>query len=252
MSAQLPVRLVFLGAKPIGYQCLEHLIAMRESLSVEITGVLTQSRKEFAAESDVAALAARHAIPVLQSLSEVPDCDILYSVQYHEILKQADIDKARKIAVNLHMAPLPEYRGCNQFSMAIIDDRREFGTTIHRIDTRIDHGDILFQQRFPVPEGSWVQDLYDQTFAASVSLFRDTLPAIIAGDYSLVPQSTLESAYGTSLHLRKEIAGLKQIDLSWDAAKIDRYVRATSMPGFEPPYALIGGRKVHFLPSTVS
>lgn len=252
MSSELPVRLVFLGSKPIGYQCLDYLVAMRETLPIEIAGVLTQSRKEFGADSDVAGLAAQYAIPVFQSLSEVPDCDILYSVQYHEILKQEDIDKAGKIAVNLHMAPLPEYRGCNQFTMAIIDDKREFGTTIHRIDTRIDHGDVLFQQRFPVREGCWVEELYDQTFDASISLFRETLPAIIAGDYTLTPQSALESVYGTSLHLRKEIGRLKQIDLSWDAAKIDRYIRATSMPGFEPPYTIIGGRKIHFLPSTVS
>jgi methionyl-tRNA formyltransferase len=252
MSSQLPVRLVFLGSKPIGYQCLDHLIAVRASLSIEIAGVLTQYRKEFGAGADVAALATQHGIPVLTSLDEVPDCDLLYSVQYHEILKQPVIDKAAKIAVNLHMAPLPEYRGCNQFSMAIIDDKKEFGTTIHRIDTRIDHGDILFQKRFAVPSGCWVQELYELTFDASVALFRDTLPDLIAGTYTLTPQAELVAQYGTSLYLRKEIAALKNIDLSWDAEQIQRYIRATSMPGFEPPYTIIGGQKIYFSPSPVS
>lgn len=246
MSSQLPVRLVFLGSKPIGLHCLDHLIDMRGSLNIEIAGVLTQQRKEFGTGADVAALAASYDIPVLQSVADIPECDILYSVQYHEILKQPTIDKAAKIAVNLHMAPLPEYRGCNQFSMAIIDGKKEFGTTIHRIDTRIDHGDILFQKRFPVPDNCWVNELYDLTEDASFALFTETLPAIIAGTYTMTPQADLVETYGTSLHLRREIAALKQIDLSWDAEKIDRYIRATSMPGFEPPYTIAGGKKIYF------
>ena len=238
--------IVFLGSKPIGYECLAHLIAMQQSLDYTISGVLTRRRKEFSQEADISALAQEAGIPLLETLQDVPDCDIIYSVQHHEILKQETIGKARQIAVNLHMAPLPEYRGCNQFSMAILDGKKTFGTTLHRIDTRIDHGDILFQERFPVPDGCWVNDLYELTFAASLALFKETLPSVIAGDYPLIAQQTLEAEHGTALHFRDEIAALKQIDLSWDAEKINRHIRATSMPGFEPPYTLIGGEKVYF------
>jgi methionyl-tRNA formyltransferase len=219
------------------------------ALGVEVKGVLARQRKEFGTGADVARLSMEHHVPVLHSLHEVPPCDIIYSVQYHQLLKQETIDKAAQIAVNLHMAPLPEYRGCNQFTMALLDGRQEFGTTIHQIDARIDHGDVLFQQRFPVPDDCWVQDLYDLTYEASVALFKHTLPALICGEYSPTPQAALEAQFGTSLHYRKEIAGLKEIDLGWDADKIARYVRATSMPGFEPPYALIGNRKVYLTPT---
>lgn len=246
MSGRILKKIVFLGSKPIGYECLAHLIAMRDEFGFSIEGVLTQQRKEFNPEKDLGLLAQQAGIPLLHSLDEVPACDILYSVQHHEILKQPVIGKAAQIAVNLHMAPLPEYRGCNQFSMAIIDGKKEFGTTIHRIDTRIDHGDILFQERFAIPEDCWVQDLYDQTHDASLQLFRDSLGALIEGQYTLQPQQALEALYGSSLHFRKEINALKQIDLAWDAEKIDRHIRATSMPGFEPPYTLIGDRKVYF------
>ena len=116
-------------------------------LDLKVIGVLTQARKEFGGDNDLAGLATAHNIPVLNSLDELPECDFLYSVQYHEILKQEHINKATKLAVNLHMAPLPEYRGSNQFSFAIIEGRSEFGTTIHQMDARIDHGDILFQKR---------------------------------------------------------------------------------------------------------
>jgi methionyl-tRNA formyltransferase len=239
-------KLVFLGSKPIGYECFAYLISQKDTLGVEIAGLITHARKEFGTAHDLNTLANEHAIPIIDSLEELPGCDILYSVQYHEVLKEGHIQKAREIAVNLHMAPLPEYRGANQFSFAILEEKKEFGTTIHKIDSRIDHGDILFQKRFPIPEHCWVNELYDLTYNASLRLFQQTLAHLVTGNYKPVPQDALVAKFGTSLHYRKEMAALKQIDLNWTKEKIERHIRATSMPGFEPPYTIINGEKIHF------
>lgn len=239
-------KLVFLGSKPIGYNCLNYLISQKDALNVDIIGLLTHARKEFGNAHDLATLAEEHNIPMLDGPDDIPECDILYSVQHHQILKQQHIDQAKQIAVNLHMAPLPEYRGSNQFSYAIIDGKEEFGTTIHKMDVRIDHGDILFQKRFPIPEACWVTELYDLTFQASERLFAQTLAHVVNGNYTPVPQQSLVHKYGTALHLRKEIADIKRIDLNWDKEKIARHIRATSMPGFEPPYCIIEGKKMYF------
>ena len=239
-------KVVFLGSKPIGYECLAYMISQQDELNIEIAGVLTHSRKEFGNAHDLNVLAGEHNIPLINSLAELPECDIMYSVQYHEVLKQEHIDKAKQITVNLHMAPLPEYRGANQFSFALIEGKKEFGTTIHKIDTRIDHGDILFQKRFPIPENCWVGDLYQLTYDASLNLFRQTLAHVVDNKFSAVPQEALTAKYGVSLHFKKEMATIKIIDLAWDKEKIERYIRATSMPGFEPPYCIIDGKKIHF------
>lgn len=242
----LQKKIVFLGSKPIGFECLSYLISQQQELNVKVIGLLTHARKEFGNAYDLSALANDNGIPLLNGLADIPECDIIYSVQHHEILEKAHIEKATQVAVNLHMAPLPEYRGSNQFSFAIIEEKTEFGTTIHKIDHRIDHGDILFQKRFPIPGGCWVHDLYQLTYNASVKLFSQTLKHIIEGKYQPVPQQSLEAKYGTSLHMRSEAAALKAIDLNWSKDKIERHIRATSMPGFEPPYCIIAGQKVHF------
>lgn len=239
-------KVVFLGSKPIGYHCLAYMIAQQESLNIEVVAVLTQSRKEFGGANDLNELAQQNNIPTLNSPDDIPECDILYSVQYHQILKQQHIDKAKTIALNLHMAPLPEYRGANQFSFAILEDKEEFGTTIHQVDSRIDHGAILFQRRFPIPDNCWVNELYELTYEHSLKLFKSTLANIMAGQYDLVPQQVLEAKYGTSLHYKNEISTLKQIDLDWESDKIQKHIRATYMPGFEPPYCIINGEKIYF------
>jgi methionyl-tRNA formyltransferase len=241
-----PKKVVFLGSKPIGYECLAHLISLKDALNIEISGLLTHSRKEFGSTHDLNILAQKHQIPVLDGLDDIPACDIIYSVQCREILRQQHIDKAKQAAVNLHMAPLPEYRGSNQFSFAIIEEKKEFGATIHLIDTGIDHGDILFQKRFPIPENCWVNDLYQLTYRSALNLFKQTLSHIFTGNYQPIAQELLIPKYGASLHYKKEVADIKVIDLSWSKEKIERHIRATSMPGFEPPYCVIDGKKIHF------
>ncbi len=242
----MATKIVFLGSKPIGYQCLQYLLDHKDALNVEVIGLRTRLRTEFGEGNDLTELASKFNIPLLASLDDMPECDIIYSVQHHELLKAAHIQKASKIAVNLHLAPLPEYRGCNQFSFAIMDEVKEFGVSIHEIDTRIDHGALLFEERFSVPENCWVNDLYELTFRAAIRLFQTSLEDLIQGKYTKIPQSELLKTRTENLHFRNEIQTLKQIDLNQDAKSIEKALRATYMPGFEPPYALLNGKKVHF------
>lgn len=237
---------MFLGSKPIGYHCLHYLIQQKENLNLEILGILTNDNSTFSQALSLKNLATENQIPIIDSLEEMPEADFIYSVQYHEILKQKDINKAMVMALNLHMAPLPEFRGCNQFSFAIAENRKEFGTTIHKMDTGIDHGDILFEKRFLIPDNCWVDELYNLTFSASIDLFIETIHDILQGNINLIPQNDLIDERGTSMHYRSEIHDLKIIDLSWSKDQIERTIRATYMPGFEPPYTMIGNEKIYF------
>lgn len=242
-------RVVFLGAKSIGYHCLQYLIEQSEPLDIEVVAVLTNQKRAVNPSSDLKALSETHRIPVYESLAALEsagEIDFLISVQYHEILKQQHIDRAQKIAVNLHMAPLPEYRGCNQFSFAIVEGRAEFGTTLHRLEAGIDDGDIISEKRFPIPEGCTVAELYELTLMHSKTLFEESIGSIIRGAYDLTPQAELEAERGTAYHYRNEIEQLKRIDLNWSPEQISRHIRATYMPGFDPPYAIVDGRKIEF------
>ncbi|MFM2225234.1 MAG: hypothetical protein RJA07_1436 [Bacteroidota bacterium] len=266
-----------MGSKPIGYNCLAHLIANQQKLNYTIIGVLSNDNigfrkmpflavednkdememasKHFSKKSiakpninqSVLQLAKHNKIKIISSLDAMPNCDIIYSVQYHQILQQQHIDKASQIALNLHMAPLPDYRGCNQFSFAIIDKAKEFGTTIHQLASGIDNGDIVFEDRFKIPENCFVKDLYDETEHRSIRLFKTSLPNIIKGNYTLLPQNSFTKRK-KNFHLRHEINDIKQIDLAWSKQKIKRYIRASYFPPFEPPYCIINGNKFYFKP----
>lgn len=241
--------ILFLGSKPIGYACLQYLIEQSNTLQLDILGILSNDNATFDKSLSIKELATANHIPIFETLADMPKADFICSVQYHEILKKENIAQANILAFNLHMAPLPEYRGCNQFSFAILDDAQEFGCTIHQMDERIDHGDILFEARFPIPNKCWVHQLYQLTYDASLQLFKTSLEQILKRNYVAIPQETYLATRGTSMHYRKEIQTIKNIDLHWDADKMDRHIRATYMPGFEPPYTWIGDQKIYFSPT---
>lgn len=243
-------KIYFLGSKEVGASCFNYLVSNRERLGIEIAGVLTNDRSLLKSDEkdSVKSIAVKNEIPLiasLESLLELPLTDLLISVQYHEILTQKHIDKA-SFAINLHMAPLPEYRGCNQFTFALLDDAKEFGTTLHKLEAGIDSGPILFEKRFEIPQNCFVQELYQLTFDASIELFENSIESILSGNFQLVEQQSLLEQRKASFHLRKEINDVKVIDLSWPKEKIERHIRATWFPPFEPPFTWLDGKKIYF------
>lgn len=234
-----PKRIVFLGGKKIGFSSLRFLIENQSQLNIDLVAVFENSSSALnQSENSVSSLAHQYSINLHDDIEELlsyADIDFILSVQFDKILNTKHILIANELAVNLHMAPLPEYRGCNQFSFAIIDQAKEFGTTLHRLEEGIDSGDIIFEKRFPIPENCFVTDLYDLTLKASVKLFEENIPAILNGDYTLIPQETLKKERGSGFHLRTEVNQIKVIEAEWPIEKQKRHFRATWFPPFSPP-----------------
>jgi methionyl-tRNA formyltransferase len=240
-------RVAFLGSKEVGYSALDFLIQKSTLLNLEIVAVLSNNRKINASEKSIIQLAENHNLPIFESpdqLFQLESIDYLISVQFHQILSQEHINTAQKLAINLHMAPVPEYRGCNQFSFAIIDGATEFGTTLHVMEQGIDSGDILFENRFPLSSSETVASLHEKTSQASIQLFTTSLPLLLKGKFERTPQSSFKGLRPFGFHLRNEINHIKEIDLNWDNDKIDRHIRATYFPPFPPPYAIQNGKKI--------
>jgi methionyl-tRNA formyltransferase len=240
-------KIAFLGSKPIGYKCLDYLLKNQKQLNCEVIAVFSNDNPTFDANLSIKKLANEYNIPFAVTLDDIlnfdKDIDFIISVQYHLILKAEHIAKAKILAFNLHMAPLPEYRGCNQFSFAIFNQAKVFGTTIHQLEAGIDNGKIIAERRFSLTNNMMVKDLYDKTFEESVLLFEENIENIIAEKINFVPQENLIAERGTNIYYRKDISKLKEINLGNIGPEIALKVKATSMPNFEPPFAIIDGVK---------
>mgnify|MGYP006281775381 CR=1 FL=1 len=239
-------KVIFMGSKPVGYKCLKILLGNR---NVEVSGVLTRKKGQdvwWDNKYRVYRLASKNNIPIL-NVSEVleTEIDFIFSIQYHKILDKKVLEHPNYGAINLHMAPLPEYRGCNQFSFAIINKENYFGTTLHYMDASIDSGDIIAEKRFKISENIRVNELYEITEKKSVELFKENLTDILDLDVKSIPQDDFVKNRGCNYYKREDIYEIKELNLSWSKEKIYRYIRALDFPPFEPPYLKIDNKKIY-------
>ncbi len=54
--------------------------------------------------------------------------------------------------LNLHPSLLPKYRGPSPIMSAILDDQKETGISLMKLDEEMDHGPILVQKKIKVNE----------------------------------------------------------------------------------------------------
>jgi methionyl-tRNA formyltransferase len=102
------------------------------------------------------------------------DPDLIVSIRYRRILKEAAIAIPKNGVLNLHSGILPDYRGVMATFWAMLNGEREIGCTLHRIvDSGIDTGPIINIARQPLQAGA--------TYLANVlRLYRPGCDAMLA------------------------------------------------------------------------
>jgi folate-dependent phosphoribosylglycinamide formyltransferase PurN len=84
--------------------------------------------------------------------------------------------------INLHCSLLPHYAGLLPSFWVLYHSEKETGATIHCMDSRIDNGAILAQQRVPIDPGMTMFGLIKRTKAIGGELARQVLTCIIRGE----------------------------------------------------------------------
>jgi len=239
-------KVVFLGSKPIGFFCLNYLLEKAKEVEVEVIAVFSNENNKFGGGSFRELCEVKN-IPFYSSIDKLNEIDqsidYLISVQFHEILKKEHLNTAKERAVNLHMAPVPEYRGCNQFSYAIYNQDSSFGTTLHIMDEGIDSGDIIAERRFNISSTTTVEELLNKTVQESKKLFSNNFMKIFD------PYTNLKKQKGKGrIYYRKDLKKLKEINLNDSENDFDLKMRASFMTGFEPPFIIVKGLKYYLIP----
>jgi methionyl-tRNA formyltransferase len=84
-------------------------------------------------------------------IREIDDNKInfLLSLQHKWILPNSILSRV-EIALNLHNAKLPDYKGYNSISHAIINKEKSFTSTIAWMNRDVDEGDIAYEASVPI------------------------------------------------------------------------------------------------------
>ena len=151
--------------------------------------------------------------------------DILVVSSYRNILGSYILDIAELGAINLHMAPLPRYRGAHPENWAIINGEDQMGYSVHYLDEGIDTGDIIAQDSVSILPEDDILSLTYKIAADAPKLLIKVLRDVQSGHIIRIPQDESDASYYPP---RKPEDGI--IDWSRDEIVIHNLVRSLTRP----------------------
>lgn len=207
-------------------------------------------REEIWFES-VAARARLHGIPVIAPPDpNLPECvarvrssapDILFSFYYRRMLGRELLALPRLGAYNIHGSLLPKYRGRAPVNWAILQGERETGATLHEMIEKPDAGRIVDREPVSIGPNDDARAVFDKVTMAACTALERSLPTLLAGTATLVPQDLSAGSY---FGRRRPEDGA--IDMAWPAQRVHNLVRAVAPP-YPGAFCFMAGKKLRLL-----
>ena len=147
--------------------------------------------------------------------------------------------------LNVHLSPLPRYRGRHPVQWALINGEKNFGVTIHRMESEWDAGAILWQRRVTVDPLMSVEELRDRLLGVVTDNFGQFLDRYESG--VVEPRSNSDSEASYVARRFPEDSRLTAWD---DHERIRRKVMALRSEDY-PAYLVVDDEKITARSATV-
>lgn len=153
--------------------------------------------------------------------------DLLVVVAYGLLLPRAVLDIPRLGCINIHASLLPRWRGAAPIHRAIEAGDARTGITLMQMDEGLDTGPMLAERTVDIAADDTTATLHDRLASTGAQLLIDTLPALLAGRVTAVPQPADGACYAAKIG-KAEAA----LDFRRPAVELDRAIRALNpFPG---------------------
>ena len=241
------LRVVYVGARVVGRECLEALLAAQ----VDIVGLLylddaladsTVAHTSYAELVEAFNLNAR-AFRSLRDPALVdwlkalhPDVGIVVGVS--QLLDDQMLAVPRLGFVGMHPTLLPEGRGRAPIPWALIKGLRQTGVSLFWCEPGADTGPLLAQRAVPVYYEDTASILGARTDRVAAELLVHAMAELARGEVMRIPQ---DESYASSWPKRRPEDGL--IDWSCSSRQLYDWVRALTQP-YPGAFTFAAGRKL--------
>ncbi len=104
---------------------------------------------------------------------------------YMRILTDNFVKKWRGRLLNIHPSLLPNYPGAHAHRDALADGAKESGCTVHFVDTEVDAGPIIAQEKLPVYPDDDIESLSNRVKKAEHILYPVVIDAFASGKITI-------------------------------------------------------------------
>ena len=214
--------IVFFGSGPVAAKSLG-LLAKNFVIEAIITKPATIQEMSAAVMGDIPA----HPVGNKTELDDLItgtafNSQLAVLIDFGIIVSQKVIDAFPHGIINSHFSVLPEWRGADPISFAILSGQTKTGVSLMLLDEGMDTGKILVTKSLPIDPKDTTPSLTDKLILLSDSLLTEIIPKYMSGDITPRQQSHPDRAT-YSRKLTKE-DGL--IDWSKPAEVLEHEIRA--------------------------
>jgi methionyl-tRNA formyltransferase len=139
------------------------------------------------------------------------------------ILPNEVLNKFVKGILNIHPSLLPKYRGPTPVQSALLNNEKETGVSIIKLDSKIDHGPILAQVKEEIEGNDTAQSLYERLFQIGSDLLYQNIKQYINNKLKLIKQND-EKATFTKLLIKND--GFFNLNNPPSLEELDLIIRA--------------------------
>ena len=97
---------------------------------------------------------------------------------FMRVLKEQMLAAFPRRIVNIHPSLLPKFPGLQAWKQALVANEKWTGVTVHYVDEKVDHGDIIAQRKVPVMEGDTAELLHDRIQEVEHVLYPEALEKV--------------------------------------------------------------------------
>src|SRR5262249_1957505 len=112
----------------------------------------------------------------LVSMLRETGVDLVVLAGFMRVLHAPMLNAFPRRIVNIHPALLPKFPGLEAWKQALAAGEEVSGCTVHYVDEKIDHGEIIAQREVPIMPGDTPESLHARIQIAE----RELYPAVIA------------------------------------------------------------------------
>jgi len=201
------MRVIFIGSSEFGIPALRELLL---SQNHQVLAVITQpdkpkGRSGTPSPTPIGSFILEHTekcplykpeninSPEMIKLLTALDPDILVTASYGAMIGKALRTLGKYKAVNLHPSLLPKLRGASPIQHAILCGENLTGTSLFRLNARLDAGDILLQRQLCICEKENYLSLHNRLAELSKDVLMDYLAS--PDSYKPQPQNDASASY---------------------------------------------------------
>lgn len=123
--------------------------------------------------------------------------DIVVSYSAPVVFKEELLTLPKNGCINLHCSYLPHYAGVMPSFWALYKKEKYTGVTVHYMDTKIDNGKIVGQQKVEIKEGDSMSDIIERTKEIGGNVMCEVIEKINTGTIVERDNPVSEGSYFT-------------------------------------------------------